>query len=206
MTVDIAKRPEGTEMARSMRMKRRYWVAIIAVGLVGLFGLSVDRWLLNPAQATPAMPSDAIAVNAGGQGERLERALELIDAGVSKNLVLSQAFINGRSAAESEWGGQFEVVALCESPPAGIQVFCVDLDERNTRGEARAFAELASEMNWDTLTLVTETHHLHRAKLLLSRCYSGEIFPIAAISPNNSDFYIHEYLGSLKAYLLERGC
>lgn len=190
---------------KSIGKRGRFLIAVTLIA--ALLVWTGDRWLIHPPEgANPTEATDAVMVHAGGSGERLDRALELIDAGVATNLVMSPAYRNGQSITKSEWNGQLAVIALCEEPPAGITVTCVSLGERSTRGEARAFGQLAGEMGWDKVTLVTGTHHLHRATLRLSRCFDGEINPVAVQSPAGYLFWGHEYLGNLEAYLLERAC
>jgi hypothetical protein len=178
--------------------------ALIAMLAVLLW--TADRWVLRPTEGSSTTMTDAIFVNAGGSGERLEGALDLVDAGVATNLVLTPAFRNGTSREIVEWSGQSEVIALCENPPPGISVVCLNLDLRSTRGEGRTFGDFATEMGWETITLVSCSHHLNRATLRLSRCFDGEIVPVAVTTPSSYQFYVHEYLGNVEAYLLERAC
>jgi uncharacterized SAM-binding protein YcdF (DUF218 family) len=54
---------------------------------------------------------------------------------------------------------------------AGVRVLCLTPEASTTRGEARAFAELAGREGWRSVTVVTSSYHRRRADLLVGRCF-----------------------------------
>lgn len=61
-------------------------------------------------------------------------------------------------------------------PLEGVRVHCFAPDPSTTRGEARAFAELAKQNNWHSAyVLATGREHVERARLYFSRCWDGEL-------------------------------
>jgi uncharacterized SAM-binding protein YcdF (DUF218 family) len=112
---------------------------------------------------------DAVLVPAGGRGERETTALRLVREGVAPVLAYSDG---GRP---SSGAGR-----LCRQPVTGIRVICVTPDTDTTRGEARAFAELAEREGWGSVAVITSSYHATRAGLLLSRCYEGTVYTVAA--------------------------
>ena len=102
------------EQNKTLRLLTRWVLVGISIAVLVGIAWTADGWLLRPAQADPTTVTDAIFVNGGGDGERLDRGLELIDAGVADHLVLSPAYRNGVPPTESEWEGQMAVVATCD--------------------------------------------------------------------------------------------
>lgn len=156
-------------------------------------------WTVAPASTDVAdvEPADAVVVFVGGQGERTDAAFELMARDVADVLVVPNA--NG-----DEWPRDF-----C-SPRDGFEVVCPVPETANTRGEARVIAELAAQREWDRLVLVTSTHHVARARLLLERCFDGDVTAVAA-DPHLSfgswlDAAIHEWFGHVHALGVARGC
>jgi uncharacterized SAM-binding protein YcdF (DUF218 family) len=129
-------------------------VAVVAVNL---------RLFVFPPSSTPAH-ADAVVVLAGGDGERLDKGLELVRDGVASNLVVST--------------GPNE---LC-STAHDFAVFCFLPDPNDTRGEAEAVGRIAAREGWQHLVLVTSDYHATRARLLLERCFSGTLDVSAAHS------------------------
>jgi len=74
--------------------------------------------------------ADAVVVLAGGDGERLDRGLELVRAGVAPTLVASTG-----PAKLCDSSQPFEVICFMPSP-------------ETTRGEAEAIGHLAREHGW----------------------------------------------------------
>lgn len=186
-----------------LRSGRGRWVAG-AFSVVVLVVLVVTwRWFIFPsATAVDAVPpADAVVMFVGGRGERLDAALEVVEAGNVGALVIP----NGATAS---WP---QANALCDGrTDVGVEVLCPVPDPDTTRGEARAIAAVAAEHGWGTLVVVTSTYHLERATLLLGRCFSGEVSAVEA-SPVLSLWgwvsrLTHEWAGVAKARLLERGC
>jgi len=107
--------------------------------------------------ATGDADADAVVVLAGAT-ERLPVAVQLAEQG-SGVLVISAA--EGKVNAPAR--------KLCGSP-GDLTVYCFDAAPSTTRGEARAIGRLARQHGWATLTVVTSTYHVPRARLLVERC------------------------------------
>ena len=145
--------------------------------------------------------SDAVVMFVGGRGERLETALQIIDADKANVLVIP----NGTSPS---WPAANE---LCDGrTDLDIEIVCLTPNPDTTRGEAQAIGTLATERGWTSLIMVTSTYHLERAGLLLKRCYEGEVIPVEAppdLSPWSwGSRIIHEWAGTAQAQLLDRNC
>jgi uncharacterized SAM-binding protein YcdF (DUF218 family) len=136
---------------------------------------------------------DAVVVFGAAVDERLAKGLQLVDGGLAPVLVLS-----------APDGTEF-----CTHRP-NVRVICFEPDPFTTRGEARAVGRLARARAWKRVALVTSTYHATRARLLLDRCYAGEIDVVAAEPREGFRTRIakilHEWGGLAYAVAAARGC
>jgi uncharacterized SAM-binding protein YcdF (DUF218 family) len=178
-------------MRRVGRALRRSLVLAIAlgVGVVLVVGFTL-RLFVWPA-TDPVEPADAVVVLAGGDGERLDRAKELMRDGVAPTLALS-----------------FGPVGMCTSPQP-FDLVCFTPDPETTRGEAEAIGRLAQERHWSNVIVVTSTPHVTRSRLLVERCYSGRLQVTGAAPdaglPTWLGAIVHEW-GGLAESLVRRSC
>jgi uncharacterized SAM-binding protein YcdF (DUF218 family) len=152
------------------------------------------RWFFHPSTDSPANV-DAIVV-LGGEGPRIERGVELARAGHSDQLVISEA-----------GGGQFHYRDICKLPPAGLTTYCFDPDPASTRGEARAIAKLAADYGWTRIIVVASTDQITRARMIIGRCYGGEIRMVDVASTDSALYRgAYEWGAMFKALVIKRSC
>jgi uncharacterized SAM-binding protein YcdF (DUF218 family) len=111
-----------------------------------------------------AAPVDAVLVCAGGRGERLRRALALMDAGTAPLLVVPHGRNPDWPEARALLGRTGRHALVCPTPVPST-----------TRGEAHVFRDLAVEHGWRRVVLVTSTYHARRAALLVRRCLPPDV-------------------------------
>jgi uncharacterized SAM-binding protein YcdF (DUF218 family) len=167
-------------------------VALVVVGLT--YPLFVFPGTDRPGRA------DAVVVFAGGDGERQEEGARLVREGVAPVLVVSDGGRPGRDQAR-----------LCRERPADLRLHCLSPAPATTRGEARAFAELAEREDWRSLVLVTSTYHVRRAELLLDRCFAGELRRVGTPQRNDNRWetgrqLAGEWLALVASITLFRSC
>jgi uncharacterized SAM-binding protein YcdF (DUF218 family) len=139
--------------------------------LVRLLALAVLLWLALCAflfvwsREDEPRRADAVVVLSGGRNFRLEKGLELVRRGVSDTLVIS----DGRAE------GWIRANRLCADGADGFRVVCFKPDPYSTQGEAEAVAQLGRRNGWRSVTLVTSTFHVFRARMLFERCFAGEV-------------------------------
>ncbi len=63
--------------------------------------------------------------------------------------------------------------SVCGDP--ALNVICVAPHPESTRGEARNLGRIARERGWQSVTVISQRSHMTRARLLMERCYDGEI-------------------------------
>jgi hypothetical protein len=146
--------------------RRILGLGLVVVVLGGLWGIAAG--VLVQGATDTAHPADALVVFAGGRGERLSKALVLVQQ-VAPVLVIS----NGRAA---RWQAANQ---LCASRQR-FEVLCPQPDPDTTRGEARMVRDLAARRGWRSVVVVTSTYHARRAQLLLGRCFDGQLQIVAA--------------------------
>lgn len=139
-------------------------VALTGVGLVVALGVASLPLFVFPAHDAPS-PSDALVV-LGPVKDRMPMAMELMDEGISSTLVVvSPVLENGRFETD-----------LCNSPSSvPYEVLCFSAVPTTTRGEARGFGTLAEAHGWDSVMVLTFTPQIARARLIMQRCFPGEI-------------------------------
>lgn len=148
---------------------QRLLVACLLVALAWGTGLLVFiAELPQPSSARPA-PADGVVVFTGG-GERIESAMDLLNSGAGKRLLISgvNPTVTRPDLAEL-WPGE-----------AALFDCCVDLglEARSTRGNASELDSWTRAHGYKSLILVTSEYHMPRA-LLETR----DRLPDVAITP-----------------------
>jgi uncharacterized SAM-binding protein YcdF (DUF218 family) len=178
------------------RWRRR--ALVLATALLVVFVLVTARLFVWPAAGTP-QAVDAVALFAGGTGERLALAQRLMAAGTAPHLVIP----NGMAP---EWPAGNR--ACTDDLP--YEVHCPRPSPDTTRGEARAIADLAQEKGWRRVIAVTSSYQLSRARLLLGRCFDGQVIGMRAQPELSAPAWArrvgHEWLAWTRAMTLQRGC
>jgi uncharacterized SAM-binding protein YcdF (DUF218 family) len=156
------------------------------------------QWFIRPSSDQPKS-ADAVVLFAGGRGERLEAAIELLDSGIGSALVLP----NGN---RPEW----EAANLLCSQPQSFDVHCFTPDPDDTWGEARGIGFLADANNWNSIVVVTSTYHVTRVRMLLGRCTDADVAVVGADPDLSTVEWTtrvgNEWLGSIAAQTFKRSC
>ena len=162
-------------------MTRGRRLVVVAAGAVLLAVMASFEPILWPDTGRPER-ADAVVVLSGDHGERLPLALGLIERGVTSVLVFDGALDSPRAVELCRGGQPFEVI-------------CLEPEVDNTRGEARAAADLASSRGWTRLVVATSTHHVARSGLLLRRCVEGEVTMVSAPVAASRRTVVRQVLG-----------
>ncbi len=163
--------------------------------LLAAIGLSAKLFIW-PEQH-PAGRSDAVVVLAGSK-KRLAKGLELMQRGLAPVLVISDGLAPGWPTANR----------LCRLGSKSFEVICFRPDPYSTRGEAERVTRMAKNRGWRTVTVVTSTFHLTRARMLFKRClkartqFVGADYPLARLP----QFVVSEWVKLAYSETLKRGC
>jgi hypothetical protein len=171
----------------------RRWLRLFGAGVLVVGAVLFVLVLGEPVDARPT--GDAVVVHAGGTGERLDRALELIDDGAAPVLVVMYGDHPDFPQAPGLCGAEEPFEVICPSP-----------EPVSTVGEARALGTLIDDQGWDEVVIVTSDYHVRRAKLLDARCTDATIRAAAAapssVNPWEMTLKVgHEMAGLVQAAL-----
>jgi uncharacterized SAM-binding protein YcdF (DUF218 family) len=174
-------------------------VPLIALLMLLTLAALVGRLFIWPSSDPPGQV-DAVLVLAGGHGERQATGARLVREGGAPVLVFSDG---GRPGPVYD--------QLCRQRFTGARVLCLTPTVSTTRGEARAFAELAHRKGWRSVAVVTSSYHAHRAALLVGRCFAGVVraVPAASTQVNGLEiipFAMREAVAEAAARTVQRGC
>ena len=180
-------------------MTRRFLLALAV--LVGAWLAACAFLFVWPRADRPPIRADAIVVLSGGLNRRLDPALELARRRVAPILAISSAFVG------DPWT---KARRLCrgQEGPTRFRVLCFSATPYSTRGEARAIARLARDHGWHRIVVVTSAYHVTRARMLIRRCYPGELWVVGTSSPwwRLPQEWVTETGKLLVQLTLRRGC
>jgi|SRR5713101_7307801 len=150
------------------------------------------------SDATPRT-ADAVVVLSGGRGDRLPKALRLMQNGVAPILVISNGLRPKWRAGNHACRDPHPFVVLCPQPLPDT-----------TQGEAQLLARLTTQNRWRQVVVVTSRYHLRRSGLLVRRCVKTSVAMVASVphdpALNRVRQVFHEWLGLADALTLRRGC
>lgn len=177
-------------------------VVVLLVSWLAVCHVALDEPRLDAPRA-----SDAVLVLGPPDSTRVAEAEDLVyHQHIAKTLVISVPDSEPYDSPETV--AYYDARKFCE-PHEGVEVICFKPNPSTTQGEAIELRKLAEERGWDTVTAVTFTQHITRSRMILSRCYAGEL------RMSSVDFqlsgkallmqYVHQSAGFVKAWLTP-GC
>lgn len=153
------------------RRKPRWWVWVVGLVGIGLFfylalvGIGAVLIVADPIESV-----DAVVVLSGDDGDRLALAIEMHEKGYAPNLVITDTT---RAASR----------LLVQEAVAGgfskAHIYITEDQVDSTQDEALAVRELALEMGWTELMVVTDPYHSFRARFIFRWEFRGTGIDIA---------------------------
>ncbi|RKQ33780.1 YdcF family protein [Kocuria tytonis] len=182
-------------------------MALIAPVLLITLWLAVCHAVLDDPRVDAPETSDALIVLGPPDPTRVEYAQDLVyNQHVAKTLVVSVP--DPQPFDSPQMVEYYKARSFCQ-PRDGVEVLCFKPDPSTTQGEAMKLKELAAQRGWNRVTAVTFTQHTSRSRLILSRCYPGELRMSAVdfhiTGRNLIGQYVHQSAGYVKAWLTP-GC
>lgn len=180
------------QRSRRRRWRRRISVAVLVVVLA--FGATTARLFVWPS--IPALPRHADAIiELAGPGDRDAATISLARKHLAP--IVAQSTVPGDATSDT-----------CLAPIPHERIECFAPKPATTRGEARWIGQQATDQGWRSVIIVTTPDHAWRAKLRVSRCFSGRVY--VATSPLPAKDWIHQvayqWAATIKAELFQRGC
>ena len=169
--------------------------------------LAVCHAALDDPRVDRPRASDAVLVLGPPDPTRMEKAVELVtEHHIADTLVISAPNpLPGESPRLTAYASARK---FC-GPYEGVEVICFAPDPATTQGEAMELRELARQRSWHTVTAVTFEQHVPRARMILRRCFHGEL-RMSAVDYRLTGLalvrqYVRESAGFVKAWLTP-GC
>lgn len=168
------------------------------VSLILLNGVS-GYAIFTHAKADALAPVDAIVVLSGEDDGRQSYGIALAEQGYAETVLISK----------SDRPDDLADAKACR-PRTDLRVICRSAVPFTTRGEAIMARELAEEMNWQRVIVVTSRYHLPRSRRIFDQCFAG---PARTVLMRDvaRDYrfsvaewqytYFYQYLGWMKAEL-----
>ena len=188
----IRRLPGGTRTGLR-RLSRRWRIVLFAALVLFLaFVVATAGLLVWPAQGAPGHVSAIVML--AGPGDRLPVALALADSRRAPVLVVSQGY-EGYSGP-------------CPPKPSGVTLICFDPDPPTTQGESEYVGRLAKQYHWTSVVVVASRPQATRARLLVERCFAGQVYlATAPIAPDSWPYQLAYGWGALlKALVWSRTC
>lgn len=154
--------------------------------------------LMHPKVDRPRHVDAILVLGPPDVGGRVTQALSLARQGLAGTVVIS---------IESDW--QRLRRGDCHNQIPSITVICFQPQPSTTQGEAREIARLAGERGWHSIMVITSTYHISRARVILKRCFHGDMAMIEATGKPKATEWPFQYVYQTGAYLkafLSRNC
>lgn len=186
-----------TEQPQSDRRshRRRRW-AVGVLLFVAVFSAATARLFIWPDLEPIPGHVDAIIELGGAANDRRDRlALELAREHRADFLV--------QSTTTAEAGTR-----TCLPTVPGVTILCFHADPNTTRGEAQYIAAEAARFGWRSVILVTTPDQAWRARLRMTRCFSGDVYVATAPLPPLSWIrqVPYQWSATVKALTVEQSC
>jgi uncharacterized SAM-binding protein YcdF (DUF218 family) len=151
-------------------------------------------------QVSVAAPADAILA-LGGDTRIATEAYRLAVSGVSAQVVISDPYAPMWSAS---------VNRICAQRTGPVTVTCFAPVPSTTQGEARELHRLAERYGWKRVVVLAPAFHISRARLIIGRCFDGELVMVAPPEHYPWHYWLYEFAyqtgGFIKAIGFERDC
>lgn len=164
----------------------------IYVALVAILSTIGTAAYVFPHTDRPAK-TDVVFVIGPPTTSRLALAEKMVKKGLSTNVMISVSPDGRYNSAKN--------ISLCEDESSRYRVYCGVPDPFTTQGEARWLKAMAAEHGWTSATVITFTPHITRARVLMDRCFTGDLRMVADRRPLSLDTWVYQYLYQTGAFL-----
>jgi uncharacterized SAM-binding protein YcdF (DUF218 family) len=183
---------------RFLKSTRGRIVAAVVLVLVIVFCVMTALLFVYP-DLNPPERSDAIVVLGGHGVPAFDKGVALAKQGYAPRLVLSLQ--NWQSCQP------YQAYLAVHAPK--MQVNCFKSNPQTTQGEARAIEAFAKQLHWSRIIVVVPTTQASRARLRISRCWSGQVLE-AAYAPQGIWQWLMQFAyecgAIVKAVVLQPSC
>jgi hypothetical protein len=174
MRQEDPQREQEPENNMGLAGKRRIWIVavLLLAVLLGLFAAKAGGFLVVDAP----LPSDVIVVLAGETDRRPARALELLQQGYAKRVLIDvPAESNIYTFTQLDLAQKY-----VQSLPQAAAVSVCPIVGLSTKSETQDVDKCLTQMNAGTILIVTSEFHTRRALSIFRRELRGRTFSVAA--------------------------
>lgn len=160
-------------LSRSKRLLRKHWIVASIAVLLALLVAATAVLFIWPSTDQPRRVDAVVALAGPGEGSRKSEAITLVKKGYVPVLLFSQgnAIYDGRS----------HPVYPCPDVRR-VLVVCFVANPSHTIGEIKWAANFAKRHGSHSLIVVSGRTQVTEGRLLMERCYSGDILMVPAPS------------------------
>lgn len=164
MTLLRDHKTQATPPTRKRRLFFRLFAVLAAMAVVWAVA-GIFLYVAPPADEPKH--ADVLFV-LGPPDQRMVYAERLMQQGYAPTLAVSSPVDqHGRYTAD-----------ICGAQRA-YRVICFHPDPFTTQGEARALKDLSDQYGWKSANVLTAQFHVTRARVIVSRCYEGDLHMVA---------------------------
>lgn len=192
-----------TPLVRRTRRRVPRWLGWTLSIVVVLFAawIAVGYAVFVSPHVNKLEHADAVVVLGGPFVDgRLDYAKRLVDEQYADTLVIS----NG---AERDDPTHWPCTGF-ESAAAAVRCFIPEPD--TTQGEAREIRGYAEQYGWTKIIVVTSSYHVSRARMIIERCFDGQVMMTSPAAPHSfariASEYLYQTAGYAKAWTVTTGC
>jgi uncharacterized SAM-binding protein YcdF (DUF218 family) len=144
------------------RWRKRVAIAVLTV-VLAVAGVTVRVFVWPDLPTLPSKANAIIELAGSNDARRDATAIALARAGRAPILIQSTTISDSTSDA-------------CLPPLPGVTIMCFHPDPGTTRGEAQYIGRMAAAYGWSSVIPVTTPDQAWRARLRVSRCFSGSVY------------------------------
>lgn len=159
---ELSHRPPEATIPWKRRGSRVRRIAAFSAAVFLAWGLA-GIWLIAAPKTDAPQPADVLFV-LGPPDDRMAYAELMMAMGDIDVLAVSSPVDDG---------GHF-TAPICQAA-RDYPILCFHPDPFTTQGEARSLQSLSRDHGWKTVNVLAPRHHVTRARVLLERCYQGEL-------------------------------
>ncbi|GAA3309993.1 YdcF family protein [Arthrobacter ramosus] len=160
-------RDHETQAKPPTRKKRLFFRSFAVIAALAIVWAVAGIFLYVAPPADEPQHADVLFV-LGPPDQRISYAEQLMQQGYAPTLAVSSPI---------DQYGRFEA-SIC-GDHRSYRVICFKPYPFTTQGEARALKDVSDQYGWKSANVLTAQFHVTRARVIVGRCYSGDLHMVA---------------------------
>ncbi len=182
-------RDHETQAKPPTRKKRLFFRSFAVIAALAIFWAVAGIFLYVTPPSDEPKHADVLFV-LGPPDQRMVYAEQLMQQGYAPTLAVSSPVDkDGRFTAD-----------VC-GDHRSYRIICFHSDPFTTQGEARALRDLSNQYGWKSANVLTAQFHVTRARVIVGRCYSGDMQMVADRMDLSLISWAYQYLYQSAAFV-----